>query len=130
MKKSNYMIVEELMNRLDIRPEDLASLASISLRSIEDWKGLSSEDLQKTNKGSRLTRLLQVIQYIQEIDPQITPKKLMRILHDAEVRLDGSEDDESISLATFIQLYSDFPYWKGVVDRALLEKKLPWEVKE
>ena len=110
--------MEELKNSLEIADIPLATMLSITERSLNHWKQQPVGGLSP--KAFRFKRLWEVVQYLHLKYPNLTPEQRRSILDNGRVVIDPDDpDDGTTTLISYIIADPKALAYTGQVDEAV-----------
>lgn len=112
--------IEALLKQLGLTRTQLAAMLGVSERAVSDWANRSMEDLT-TDKGLRLRRLNEVVDYLSSKLSGRNHRYLRSIIEDGRIPMTGIGDDDTASLISYICACPDEKGWRANVDAAFDE---------
>jgi transcriptional regulator with XRE-family HTH domain len=112
--------IEALLKQLGLTRTQLAAMLGVSERAVSDWANRSMEDLT-TDKGLRLRRLNEVVDYLSSKLWDRNHRYLRSIIEDGRIPMTGIGNDDTASLISYICACPDEKGWRANVDVAFDE---------
>lgn len=112
--------IEALSKQLGLTRTQLAAMLCVSERAVSDWANRSMEDLT-TDKGLRLRRLNEVVDYLSCKLGDKNHRYLRSVIEDSRIPMTGIGDDDTASLISYICACPDEKGWRANVDVAFDE---------
>lgn len=118
---STKQMISELTSAFQVNETYLAGFLMVTEKSLNEWKKLPMGDL--TPKAYRLTRLHQVLRYIEEKHPEVPTAAYKSIVENGRVAVDNADDYGSVSLLNFILTVPESQFWIPCVEQVISEFK-------